>query len=272
MLVIKSLLHSCVGLFHPRMVWIGLRPFVIVGLVWGVILWLIWEPGLAWMGDLLMNSWMTSWLTNAMTFTGMDRLRVAVAPLLLVGAAIPCIVVSLLVVMSLTTLPSVVRHVAGRPHFSHLLELGTETIFRSAWIVLATSFIALLMLLITFPIWAIPPLAALIPPVIWGWLTMKLISYDSLAIHATNRERQHILREHYGALLLMGVICGVVGALPTFFWVTSAVSLIFFPFISIFALWVYSLIFIFSALWFAHYLLEALLLYRATHSPDLKDC
>ena len=56
----------------------------------------------------------------------------------------------------------------------------------------------------------------------------------------------------------MGVISGMLGAVPTFFWATSALALIFFPIVSFVALWIYSLIFVFAALWFSHFLLDAL--------------
>jgi hypothetical protein len=69
----------------------------------------------------------------------------------------------------------------------------------------------------------------------------------------------------------MGIISGMLGAVPTFFWATSAMAMIFFPIVSFFALWIYSLVFIFSALWFAHYLLNALRDYRMTNGVVLND-
>jgi hypothetical protein len=68
-----------------------------------------------------------------------------------------------------------------------------------------------------------------------------------------------------------GIISGMLGAVPTFFWATSAMAMIFFPIVSFFALWIYSLVFIFSALWFAHYLLNALRDYRMTNGVVLND-
>jgi len=50
----------------------------------------------------------------------------------------------------------------------------------------------------------------------------------------------------------------MLGAVPTFFWATSVLALVLFPIVSFVALWIYSLIFVFAALWFTHYLLEAL--------------
>ena len=64
----------------------------------------------------------------------------------------------------------------------------------------------------------------------------------------------------------MGVAAGMLGAVPTFFWATSALALVLFPFVSFVALWVYSIIFVFSALWFSHFLLGALKELRATEA------
>jgi hypothetical protein len=87
---------------------------------------------------------------------------------------------------------------------------------------------------------------------------MRLMSYDVLALHATAEERDTLLHQHRWPLLAMGIISGMLGAVPTFFWATSALALVLFPIVSFVALWVYSLIFVFAALWFTHYLFEAL--------------
>ena len=87
---------------------------------------------------------------------------------------------------------------------------------------------------------------------------MRLMSYDVLASHASNNERDLLLLQYRWPLLFIGVACGMLSAIPTFFWATSAFALILFPVFSFMALWIYSLIFIFSALWFAHFLLEGL--------------
>ncbi len=67
-----------------------------------------------------------------------------------------------------------------------------------------------------------------------------------------------LLHQHRWSLLAMGIVSGMLGAVPTFFWATSALALVLFPIVSFVALWIYSLIFVFAALWFTHYLLDAL--------------
>jgi hypothetical protein len=87
---------------------------------------------------------------------------------------------------------------------------------------------------------------------------MRLMSYDVLANHASSEERDVLLEKYRWPLLTMGIVSGMLGAVPTFFWATSALALILFPIVSFVALWIYSLIFVFAALWFSHFLLDAL--------------
>ena len=122
MLLVRSFAKSCLSLFHPKILWIGLAPFFIVSFCWGLLLWLIWEPGLEWMRYLFENAWLTQWLANALTASGWDEMRAALAPLLLVAACIPLIAISLLVVIGLLTVPSVVKHVSRRVPFSQMHE------------------------------------------------------------------------------------------------------------------------------------------------------
>ena len=56
----------------------------------------------------------------------------------------------------------------------------------------------------------------------------------------------------------MGVVAGYLGAAPSLIWAVSALTLIFAPLLVVVAIWLYTLVFAFSALWFAHYLLAAL--------------
>ena len=56
----------------------------------------------------------------------------------------------------------------------------------------------------------------------------------------------------------MGVLTGYLGAAPSLLWAMSALTLVFAPVLILVSIWLYTLVFAFSALWFAHYLLAAL--------------
>ena len=44
--VFKSFGLALVGTMHPRMLWLSLRPFLIVSVLWGCLIWLTWTPAL----------------------------------------------------------------------------------------------------------------------------------------------------------------------------------------------------------------------------------
>ncbi len=61
----------------------------------------------------------------------------------------------------------------------------------------------------------------------------------------------------------MGLICGLLGAAPSLLWASGAMFIAMAPLLVPLAVWVYALVFAFSSLWFAHYLLAALARLRA---------
>ena len=256
--VFKSFGLALVGLMHPKMLWLSLRPFFIVSILWGALIWLTWTPALEMLSTFLTASILTSWIADGLIWAGFESARAWIAPLFFVMLLIPLISISLLVFIALTTVPTIVKVVTRQYAYKDIVKKKGGSLFGSFIYTLWSTLICLALVMLTLPVWWIPPLVAVLPPLIWGWLTMRLMSYDVLALHATAEERDTLLHQHRWPLLAMGIISGMLGAVPTFFWATSALALVLFPIVSFVALWVYSLIFVFAALWFTHYLLEAL--------------
>ncbi len=59
-----------------------------------------------------------------------------------------------------------------------------------------------------------PPFVLVLPPLI-GLLPSAAMTFDALAEHASKAERQAILHMHRYRLMLMGVVCGYIGAAPS---------------------------------------------------------
>jgi hypothetical protein len=66
------------------------------------------------------------------------------------------------------------------------------------------------------------------------------------------------MRRHRVRLLGMGVLTGYLGAAPSLVWASGAIAIVFAPVLVPVAVWIYTLVFAFSALWFAHFALAAL--------------
>lgn len=256
--VFKSFGMALVGTMHPRMLWLSLRPFLIVSVLWGALIWLTWTPALEALSIFLTNSIFTSWIQEGLIWAGFDNARAWIAPLFFVMLIIPLITISLLVFIAFSTVPAIVKIASRQAQFQDLECKRGGGFFGSLIYSLWSALICLALVMLTLPVWWVPPLVAVLPPLLWGWLTMRLMSYDVLAKHASSEERDLLLEKYRWPLLCMGIASGMLGAVPTFFWATSALALVLFPIVSFIALWIYSLIFVFAALWFSYFLLDAL--------------
>ena len=142
--------------------------------------------------------------------------------------------------------------------FSGLERKRGAGLIGSLFTALGCTLLALLALLISLPLWFIPPLVLVLPPLIWGWLNYRVMSYDVLSAHASADERRTLMRAHRLPLLGIGVFSGLLGAAPSLLWAASALTLVFAPLLVAVSVWLYTLVFGFSALWFTHYGLAAL--------------
>ncbi len=247
---------------HPRVILWSVLPLVIaVSAVLGLG-WLYWESAV----DLLraaLDQWdaiktFKQWLRGL----GAGALVNVFEPLIIVALAVPVVVVASLMLVALLMTPAIVRLVAARRFALLQRKQGASWGRAAAWS-LGCTLAALLLLILSVPLWLVPPLVLVLPPMIWGWLTYRVMSFDVLADHASNAERVQLMREHRWPLLAMGVVCGYLGAAPALVWAASALIVIFAPVLIVVSIWLYTLVFAFSALWFAHYALAALQRQRA---------
>jgi hypothetical protein len=252
---------------HPKVVGLSLLPLAFMtGLALGLG-YLYWDAAI----DLVraqLDGWsllqsLQAWLEK-MGWAGMWTL---LAPLLVVMVATPLIVVlSLLLVAALMT-PAMARLVARR-RFPKLDKKQGGSFFGGAAVAFFCTLLALLLLVLSVPLWLIPPLVLILPPLIWGWLTYKVMTYDVLAEFATAAERRALIRAHRPALLGMGILTGYLGAAPSLVFASSMLTVLMAPVLVPVAIWIYTLVFAFSALWFSHFLLAALAKQRAELPVD----
>ncbi|RVT88410.1 EI24 domain-containing protein [Inhella crocodyli] len=242
---------------HPRVIGWSLLPLALAVAVSFGMAWFFWEPAVT-----AVRAQMESWLIvdtllKWLDVFGLSGLRSVLAPLLVVALALPLIMaLSLLLVAALMT-PSLTRLVAERRFPTLARREGGSLVGGLAWSLGSTA-LALLVLLLTMPFWLIPPVALVVPPLIWGWLSYRVFCYDVLAEHASADERRALLRQHRWPLLAIGVVSGYLGAAPTLIFAFGAMSLVLAPLLLPIAIWLYMLVFALAALWFAHYALAAL--------------
>jgi hypothetical protein len=256
-LVFDAFWRAAAYCLHPRVIALSLLPLLImVGLALGVG-YFFWDAALAIVNASLQGSDWVNRILGWLDGLGFGQLKSAIAPLLVVIAATPVLVVVSLLAVALMMTPAMVSMVAER-RFAKLERKKGNGLFTSVLWSLSSTVMAVVAMFASIPLWLIPPLVLVIPPLIWGWLTYRVMSFDALADHATATERRAVIKAHRMPLLGIGVVCGYLGAAPTLLWASSVMFLVFAPFLVVAAIWIYTLVFAFSSLWFAHYCLAAL--------------
>jgi hypothetical protein len=251
------------------MLW-SLLPVLLGGGLLGVLGWFWWEPAVQGVRDALERFELTALALDWLAERGANSLRAVLAPLIVVVFAVPGAVLLTLLLVGLFMMPTVVRMVERRRFPTLERRQGAGWAQSVGWSLACTA-AALLALAASVPLWLVPPLALLLPPLIWGWLSYRILAFDALAAHASAEERRVLLRTRRWPMLAMGITCGVLGALPSLLWAAGAVAVIFAPLLLVASVWLYTLVFVFAGCWFAHYALAALQALRdAAPAPTLE--
>lgn len=247
---------------HFRMLLLTVLPFVVSVALWGVLLWAGLQPTMDWLHAYFIANDGFRTAGEILGWFGMDALKTVLVPLIAMWVLLPLMILTALVFVGTLAMPVIVRHVSRR-HYPDLEERRGGSIAGSLWVT-AYSFVLFAVLwLLTLPLSLVPPLTFAVQPLLWGWLTYQVMSYDALSEHASRQEYKDVVRIHRWPLLAIGAIAGAMGAAPTLLWLGGALSVIFFPVLAAGAIWLYVLVFTFSGLWFQHYCLQALADYRS---------
>lgn len=256
-LVLDAFWRAGMYCLHPRVIAMSLVPLLLMVVATLGLGYFFWNDAVDFVRtQILAGSWM-DWLGQFLDGIGLGGLRVVLAPALLLFAAIPFIVVGCLLVVAAFMMPAMVSLVGERRFPGLMRRHGGSVLGSIAWS-LGSTLAACLALLLSVPLWLIPPVVLIVPPLVWGWLTYRVMAFDALADHASADERRAILQAHRWPLLAMGLVTGYLGALPSVLWASGAMFIAMAPVLVPAAIWIYTLVFAFSSLWFAHYALAAL--------------
>lgn len=261
-LLLDSFWRAAAYCLHPRVIVLSLLPLVLMVLLALSLGYLYWDAAVAWTREaldawpLLASFW--GWMSGL--FSG--DVKTFLAPLVVVLALTPAVVLVSLLIVAAFMAPALTRLVADR-RFPMLEKKKGASLVLSVFRSLGLTVLAIVALVVSMPLWLIPPLVLVLPPLIWGWLTARVMAFDALADHASAEERNTLLRQYRWPLLGIGVLCGYLGAAPSIVWASGLLfAAAFFVLVPI-AIWIYTVVFAFSALWFAHYTLDALAQLRA---------
>jgi hypothetical protein len=264
-LFLDSFWRAAVYCLRPRVIALSFFPLLLmIALALGLG-YLFWDDALDFVRRTLEASTVVGTLGSWLQAMGVGNLKMVLVPLIVIFAVTPVIVLMSLLTVALLMAPALTLLVAERRFPGLERKRGGSVLFGVLWS-LGSTLLALLALIVSVPLWLVPPLILVLPPLIWGWLTYRVMAFDALAEHASAVERKEIFRRHRGWLLGIGVLSGYLGAAPSLIWASGALLAAAFVFLVPLAIWIYTLVFAFSSLWFAHYCLAALQALRVEQS------
>ena len=268
--LLDSFWRAAMYCLHPRVIALSILPLVIMAAVSLGLGYFFWEGAIAAVRSNLESFELVNTMVQWLEGLGLSGLRLVLAPALMLFLAIPVIVIVSLLFVAIFMTPAMVALVAERRFPQLERKKGGSMLASLAWS-LGSTLLAAIALLLSIPLWLIPPLILVLPPLIWGWLTYRVMSYDALVDHASSEERRQIFKEHRASLLGIGVLSGYLGAAPSLIWASGAMFVAMAPILVPVAIWIYTLVFAFSSLWFAHYTLAALELLRKKNNALAQD-
>jgi len=261
-LFLDSFWRAAFYCLSPRVIALSILPLVLMVLLSGALGYGYWDLAVDQVHGWLESSSLLSVVWRWFDGVGVSNLKTVVAPLLVIFTATPLLVIVSLLVVSLFMTPALTRLVAER-RFVGMARLQGGSVWSSLGWTLASVVLAVGALVLTLPLWLVPPMAMVLPPLIWGWLTYRVMAYDVLGEFASPPEREALMARHRLSLLGMGVFTGLMGGTPSVVWASGALFAAAFVILIPLAIWIYMLVFAFSSLWFAHYALTALAELRA---------
>ena len=255
--LLDSFWRAAAYCLHPRVIVLSLLPLVIMSAISLTLGYFYWASALIAVRNHLESYAVVGTLLRWLETFGLGSLQSVLAPTLLLFLVIPAIVLVSLLSVAMFMTPAMVALVAQR-RFPQLERKKGGSLLASLFWSLGSTLLALIAMVLSLPLWLVPPLILVLPPLIWGWLTYRVMSYDALVDHASSQERKQIFETHRMPLLGIGMLSAYLGAAPSLIWASGALFVALAPILVPLAIWIYTLVFAFSSLWFAHYTLAAL--------------
>ena len=159
-------------------------PFLVAIAFWILSAWFLWDPVTGWFQTVVFqgDGWMARGYRQVSPY-GLGGLSTWIPNLFAFLLLVPIAIATALALIALLAMPMVVRHL-GSNTYPDVARRGSLALGANLWNVLKSVVVFVVGYLVTMPLWLIPPLALIVPWLWWGWLTARLMRFDSLVEHA----------------------------------------------------------------------------------------
>ena len=208
--ILNALARAFVSLLHPKMLWLMVWPVIVALVLWMMPAALYWAEAAPWITAQLHQWPAYEW---AVSVWPLKLIAAWFGSILLLLLFVPAVLITVVLIISIVSMPTMVAHVGGRD-YPGLVRRKGGTFAGSLWNAFAALMLIALLFAVTLPLWLVPLLWPVLPIALFGYFNQRVFRYDALAEHATAAEIAEIVRRHRGGLFLLGVALAIVGHVP----------------------------------------------------------
>ena len=206
----RSLALAVVSLVDRRMIWLMLWPVLVSLALWGTAGLLLWVKTAVWIASGLDSLVQPLVVYIPFDYTGITLFTAHVVLMLMF---VPLVYHTALLVLGVFGMQAMVDHVAAR-YFPDLQRRQGGSIAGSVWNGVVALGGMLGLFLITLPLLLVPPIWALAPVAVMGWVNQRLLRYDALSDHASAGEMRELFVKRAGGLYALGFVLALVAYVP----------------------------------------------------------
>lgn len=226
--IVQALARGGASQLDPKMLALLVMPFVLSLIIWSLTAWLAWDPSVAWFrSSPLLNNRVMLTLAQWLTYLGVGDFNRLVAQGFTLLLVLPAMFASAMVAIAVLAMPIVMRYLSAA-RYPQLQRKGSLALATSVWNAASSLAVFAIGYLLTLPLWLIPPLSLLVPLFWWGWLTARVMRFDSLVEHASDNERSAMTKQYRREYLLLGIAVSALNLIPPLFLITPVLSALVF--------------------------------------------
>lgn len=212
----------------PRMLALLVVPFLVAIGFWILSAWFLWDPVTDWFKAVIFQG--DGWMARGYRWVaqyGLGGLSTWIPNLFGFLLIVPIAIATALALIALLAMPMVIRYLGART-YPDVERLGSLALAANLGNVGRSVAVFVAGYLLTMPLWLVPPLALIVPWLWWGWLTARLMRFDSLVEHASTTERKRLIRSDRRAYLFLGLAVAALNYIPPLFLVAPVLSALVF--------------------------------------------
>lgn len=238
-LVAEILGQTLKSLFYPQVFLLLFLPLLISIIFVSVTLWLTWgfwaaifNQGLIFVDPFLQTFFSSLPLFIIQIFQLLSPLVSILLFLAALALAFPVVMIFNLALTSLLSSRYLAYCIASRD-FPDLQQKGRPRMGLSMWITLRSSFLYLLIWLLTLPLWLIPLVQLVLPILLTGWLNRQICTFTALTDFANDEEIQSLELKTASQGYILGLITAGFNYIPFAVFFSPILTLIAFIYLEL---------------------------------------